>query len=79
MVPEADKIVALFFQICRPCAVTVRIMLPTANFHDQIMLRTEKIDDEWTNRCLPPKFETVQLPVAEDLPKHTLAVRGIAP
>jgi len=40
----------------------VEIMLTPVDFHNEMMLKADKIQDETVARCLPPKMKTTLFP-----------------
>jgi hypothetical protein len=52
-------------------------MLSTINLDDESLLQTDKINNVWTQRLLPTKLVTTELPQAKMAPQKTFSVSGI--
>ncbi len=68
MIPEAEDVQAARLQIDSATAIAIFIMLAAIKLHGQCGFHAQKIDDEWIDRCLTTKFESVQLAVAQYAP-----------
>ena len=50
------------------------IVLPAVRFDDQTSITADEITDETTNRLLPYKFMSVDLPIANTIPENGFRV-----
>jgi hypothetical protein len=55
-------------QRCVAATISLDIMRFAIDFNDQSLLRAHKIGNEWSDICLPAKFVTLKLRVAQLLP-----------
>src|SRR5262245_46827941 len=80
VVPVAQDEIAHRVQNTGSVGITVSILivLPAIQFHDELGVRTEKIDDEAIDRHLPLELPAVESAVAQTKPQHTLRVGLIA-
>jgi hypothetical protein len=74
-IPEAKNPVALRLQppIALGVALVLRV-LPAVDFDDQMPFVTHEIDNEASDRCLPPEAKTVQAVSAQRRPEALLGV-----
>jgi hypothetical protein len=80
IVPEAQNEIATGFQIFSPAQILCKLIsvLPTIKLDYELGIRTTEVDNETVQRHLPPKFPSVQSPIAEPEPKDAFGIRLVS-
>ncbi len=75
IIPESKHPPALTLQPCRPATVGLTIgMLSAIDLDDEAVGDAGEIEDEWTERMLPPELITFQTPSAQSRPQPTFGI-----
>lgn len=57
----------------------IQSVLPTIEFHNQLLCEGYEIDNVRTNRLLPPEFTAAELPIAQHFPETFFSLRHSPP
>jgi hypothetical protein len=78
-IPEAEYPITFRLQpsISFDVACVLRV-LPAIHFDDQLSLVANKVDDEATDRSLPPEAQSIQAVSAQRRPKTMLRIGHVA-